>query len=69
MDIVLFIQFVHSPDIDKDQDHENVNRSLLGKPEAQFGTSYLHRVHTVNEENTETIRNQKPDGQKNNHRD
>jgi hypothetical protein len=34
----------------------------LGKPKAEFGASYANIVQGVDHENTEHIRDQKPDG-------
>ncbi len=62
MNIEFFIQPVHQPDVDKDQNNENVNSTLLRKPESQAETAYLNLIQLIDEKDAEDKGNYKPDG-------
>lgn len=64
---VLLVQAVHQPDIDEDQDDENVDGSLVGKPEAEFGATNGKLVRPVDGENAQAVGNDKPNGQEDQH--
>lgn len=63
--IVFFIQFVHPIDINKNQDYEDIDGPLLGKPKAQFESANLYVVQCIGEEDATAIGNQKPYREKN----
>ena len=44
----------------ENEDDEHVNRTLLGKPEAQWVTTDAELIQLLNKQNTGAVRNQKP---------
>ncbi len=64
---MLFVQPVHQPDIDEDQNDKHINRSLLCNPEAQFDASDSILIKIGFPEDAAAIRNKKPDRQQHAH--
>jgi hypothetical protein len=60
------IQAIHQVDIYKYQNDKNVYGALLGKPKAELEPSHLNLIKCVYQQNSETKRNSKPYGQKDN---
>ena len=58
--IVLLIELVHQLYIDEDENDENVDGTLLGKPKAQFKAADPDAIQSIYEENAEAIGDQKP---------
>jgi hypothetical protein len=61
MHIVITIDAIHAPGIEEDQDNENVDGALLGKPEAQLETGKSDRIQLLDKENACAERNGEPD--------
>ena len=55
-----FIQTVHQEYINENQDYKNINCSLLGKPKAKFKPANMELIESVNQKNTESEGNRKP---------
>jgi hypothetical protein len=55
------IEVIHPPSIDKDQDNEDVNRTLLSHPESSWKFSDLPMVERFNQNDTEAKRDKSPD--------
>jgi hypothetical protein len=60
MDIMLAINAIHSPGIEKDQQYEYVDRSLLREPESELKSADTNRVELLDEENTEPVGTHEP---------
>jgi hypothetical protein len=57
---VLFVQAIHQPDIDENEDDKYINGSLVGKPEAEFGAPDGEPVCPVDGENAQYKGGNKP---------
>ena len=57
---VFFIQFIHQSHVNEYQNHEDVDRSLLGKPKPKLESTHSDAVKLVNQEDSENIGNEKP---------
>ena len=55
MNIIFFIQFIHEPYINKDQNNEYVNGPLLRKPKTKFCTANTELVHCIDKKYSEDI--------------
>ena len=67
VDAVGFVEFLHPPDVDADQDHEGVDGALLAHPEAEWDVPQLHLVQHVDEQRARSEANREPDGQQDGH--
>jgi len=47
LDIVFFVEPVHQKYVNKNEQHKNVYRPLLGKPEPQFETANTELIKRV----------------------
>jgi hypothetical protein len=63
--VELSVQAVHQIHVYKDEDDENINRALLGKPKANFKSPHSKLVQGGYKQNTKHIRNHKPDEEQN----
>jgi hypothetical protein len=55
------IELVHDPDIDRDEEHENIDAALLGKPETEFEAPDPDLVELFHKENSAAIGDNEPD--------
>ena len=62
--IELPVKAVHQPDIDEDEGDKYVYGALLGEPEAEAETADMDRIQFIDEKYTESVRDGKPDGEK-----
>jgi hypothetical protein len=65
--VELVIQAVHEPDINEDENHEDVDRPLLREPETQRESSDPNSIEWLDEKNPKTVRHHEPDGQQDEH--
>jgi hypothetical protein len=61
MHIELAVEAVHAPGIEKDQCDENVDRSLLGKPEAELEAANADLVELLDKKHAEAVGTNEPD--------
>ena len=61
MHIVLTVNTIHAPGIKEDQQHEDVNRALLCKPETQLKSTHTNSVQLLDEQHSEPVGAKKPD--------
>ncbi len=67
MDVILAVNTIHAPCIEEYQQYENVDRPLLGEPEAKFEATDADRIELLNQQDPEAERNGKPDTQADRH--
>ena len=48
--VEIAVDFIHFLHINEDEDHEDVDGSLLGEPEAELESAYANRVQLVHEQ-------------------
>jgi hypothetical protein len=65
--VMLFIELVHAFRVVKDQDDECIDRSLLREPESEFVAADLYGIERFNQDDSEQVRNDKPDHETNRH--
>jgi hypothetical protein len=65
IDIELFVQPIHQPDIHKNEDHKDKDGSLLSKPETELEATYPNLIEDINQQDAESERGDEPNGQKN----
>ena len=53
MDVILAVNTIHAPCIEEYQQHENVDRPLLGKPEAKLEAADTNRIELLNQQYAE----------------
>ena len=63
MDVELPIDSIHTPGVEENQCHENVNRALLCKPEAELETANSDLIQFIDKQNAESEGTDKPDEQ------
>ena len=61
MNIKFLIYAIHTPGVEEDQHYENVDRTLLCEPEAQFETTDSNLIKLVDQQYAEAIGANKPD--------
>lgn len=61
VDLKLFIQFVHPPDVDKNECNKQVDGALLCKPEPELEAGNPEPIQIFSENNSETKGNNQPD--------
>jgi hypothetical protein len=61
MDVMFAIDTIHSPGVEKDQQHEDVDRSLLRKPEPELKSADTNCVEFLDEKNAESVGTHEPD--------
>jgi len=61
MNVIFLVDVIHSPRVEKDQHDEDVDRALLGKPEAELKPAYPDVIHLLNQQDAESVRTEKPD--------
>jgi hypothetical protein len=61
VNVIFFVDVIHSPRVEKDQRDEDVDRTLLGKPEAELKPADPDVIHGLNQQDAETVRTNKPD--------
>ena len=61
MNIKFLVDSVHAPGIKENQHYENVDRTLLRKPETQFKTTDSNLIKLVDQQYAEAIGANKPD--------
>jgi len=57
------IQTRHQTDVDKNEDNKNINRPLLGEPEAEAKSTHVDLVELRYEKDAASKRDHEPDGQ------
>jgi hypothetical protein len=60
VDVEFFVELVHQHDVNENLHDENVDRTLLGEPEAQFEAAEPNRVQGFDKENAESVRDDEP---------
>ncbi len=65
INVEFFVQSIHQPDIHKNKDDKDEDRSLLSKPETQLKATYPDLVKDINQQDAESERGDEPNGQKN----
>jgi hypothetical protein len=66
LNVILFIDSVHFPDVEKNQHNKYINRALLCEPEAQFKSTNPDLIELIDKKNAGTEGNHEPDGEQNN---
>ena len=61
MNVKFFIDVVHSPGVEKYQRDKNVDRTLLGKPEAELKPANPDVIHLLNQQDAKAVRTYEPD--------
>ena len=56
------IEPVHEFDVHQDEDDEDVDGSLLGKPEPELESTDPNRIEWLDEEDAEAVGDDEPDG-------
>jgi len=59
------IQTRHQTDVDKNEDNKNIDRPLLGEPEAEAKSTQADLVELRHEKDAASKRDHEPDGQQN----
>ncbi len=59
------IELVHDADVNRDEDHEDVNAPLLGEPEAELKSAELELVELFDKKDAATVGDEEPDGEEN----
>ena len=65
MYIVFFVQSIHQPNIDKNENTENIDRPLLSKPKSELKATESDVIQRIFPNDTRTIRAQKPNTEQN----
>ena len=63
MHVVFAINVIHTPGVEKYQQDKNVYRALLREPESELEAADTNRIELLDQQNSETERAQKPDGE------
>jgi len=65
MHIVLVVDVIHSPRVEEDEQDENIDRSLLGKPETQLKPADAYGVELFDEQDAKDVRGDEPHAEAN----
>jgi hypothetical protein len=57
------IEFVHDSDVDRNEDHEDVNAALLGEPETELKATDSDLVERLNKEDSAAVGNDEPNSE------
>jgi hypothetical protein len=63
MHVMFAVNAIHAPSIEKNQQHEDVYRSLLCEPETELKTANTNRIELLNEQDAESVRAHEPDNE------
>jgi hypothetical protein len=61
MNVMIAINAIHAPGVKENQQHKDVNRALLRKPETKLKPTDSNRIELLDEEYAETERDREPD--------
>jgi hypothetical protein len=61
MQIEFPVEFIHPAGVEKNQADKHIDRTLLGKPEAQFVTTNVYGIEWLDQDNAKKIGHDKPD--------
>lgn len=67
VDVVLVVELVHSPDIDRDQQYKGIDRALLSEPEAELETEKAELIEKISQQDAEAEGYGEPDGEQDQH--
>jgi hypothetical protein len=63
MDVMFAVDAIHSPGVEKYQQHKDVDRSLLRKPESELKSADSNFVELFDEKNAKTIGTHEPNNE------
>jgi hypothetical protein len=61
MNIELLVDAIHAPGVEEYQRDENVDRTLLGKPETQLKAADADMIKLLDQQNAEAVGTDEPD--------
>jgi hypothetical protein len=67
MDIVLFVELAHVSGVEKNQRNKHVDGTLLCEPEPEFVTTNLNVVEWLDQDDSEQVGNDEPNGEAKSH--